>query len=206
MEDKGVAIWRAHTSDEFLAARGLDYTRGEMGPMYGAQWRNFGGMGIDQLSNIVSQIKQDPFSRRLVITTLNVADADKGVLWPCHGLVLQFFCRRARGAFHLSALMYQRSADVFLGLPFNISSYALLLHLVASKVDMIPDRLIIQIGNAHLYTNHLEQAKLQLARAPLIQPQLEVLKKVENFDALDATYVKLWGYFHHPAISAPMAI
>lgn len=207
LEEKGVGIWRAHTSKEFLEARGLDYKEGEMGPMYGAQWRNYGGAGIDQLMNIVNEIKKNPFSRRLVMSTLNINDVEKGVLWPCHGLVLQFFCRQsADGRYHLSALMYQRSADIFLGLPFNIASYALLLHLVANYVEMIPETLTIQIGNAHIYKNHLEQARTQLSRAPLIAPKLEIVRKVTDWSNLSQDYVNLVGYFHHPQIRGSVAI
>lgn len=207
LEAKGVKIWQGNTSKEFISRTGLNYPEGEMGPMYGYQWRNFGGTRLDQLEKIITELKSNPTSRRIVMTTFNPIDVDKGVLWPCHGIVLQFFCRLGNDKkYQLSALMYQRSADVFLGLPFNIASYSLLVHLVANRVGMIPDRLIISIGNAHLYKTHINQANIQLSRAPLIQPQLEITKPVESFDALNQSYIKLWGYFYHSQIVAEMAV
>jgi thymidylate synthase len=206
LEAQGVNIWRAHTSAEFLASRGLPYAEGQMGPMYGAQWRNFNGKGIDQFARVIDELRRDPFSRRLVMTTYNPAQVDEGVLWPCHGIVLQFFCHRKDARLHLSALMYQRSADAFLGLPFNIASYAALVHLVARAVDMVPDRLVISLGNVHLYNNHLAQATEQLMRAPLAAPKLEVMKDIEDWGALDASWLKLWGYFYYPSIKAPIAV
>lgn len=207
LEDKGIGIWRAHTSASFLKARALNYEQGQMGPMYGAQWRNYGGAGIDQLLNIINELKTDPFSRRLVMTTLNVSDVDKGVLWPCHGLVLQFYCRRSNeGDLLLSAVMYQRSADVFLGLPFNIASYSLLVHLIANHVNMIPDILTIQIGNAHIYKNHIDQLCEQISRPPLLAPQLEIIKPVTDWNKITRGQIRLRGYFYHPPIRGPVAI
>ncbi len=211
LEAANVNIWRGNTSREFLDARGLpDYSEGEMGPMYGFQWRSFGGQNIDQLQSIMKELKTNPFSRRLMLTTFNPAQSEAGVLWPCHGIVLQFFCEeeKEKGCLRLSALMYQRSADVFLGLPFNIASYALLVHLVARHVGMIPNKLFISIGSAHIYKTHIEAATEQLKRKPLIAPQLEVLKDIslDDFSELDESYVKLWGYFYHAKISAKMAV
>lgn len=204
LEQKGVNIWRGNTSHTFLQSRGLEYPEGEMGPMYGYQWRNFGGSGLDQLGRVIREIHADPFSRRLMITTFNPADVEKGVLWPCHGIVLQFFCKKEGDNMYISALMYQRSADVFLGLPFNIASYALLLNLVAHRANMMPDRLIVQIGNAHVYKTHLYQAGVQLSRDVLVPPRLEVFKS--DLNSLQIPDVKLWGYFHWPKISAPMSV
>ena len=207
LEKKGVNIWKAHTSKEFLLKRGLDYEEGEMGPMYGYQWRNFGGKGLDQLKNVVELIQTDPFSRRLLMTSYNPEQADAGVLYPCHGLTVQFFCRRdAEGMFWLSLCMYQRSADAFLGLPFNIASYAALLHIIAFRVGMKPDKLTIFLGNVHLYSNHIECAKLQLTRAPLVLPFLQVLKVPEEWGELDENCLKLWGYFCYPKIRADISV
>lgn len=201
LEEKGVNIWRGNTSREFLNRRGLNYEEGEMGPMYGYQWRNFGGSGLDQIEKVIKEIRRDPFSRRLMITTFNPADVEKGVLWPCHGIVLQFFCKQEEEKMYISALMYQRSADAFLGLPFNIASYALLLHIIAREVNMFPDELIIQIGNAHLYKNHVRQAKIQLERDILIPPKLEVYGS-----GIETKNIKLWGYFHWPHIFAEICV
>jgi thymidylate synthase len=207
LKEKGVNIWHAHTSAEFLKVRALDYEEGQMGPMYGAQWRNYGGAGIDQLLNIINELKKNPFSRRLVMSTLNMSAVDKGVLWPCHGLVLQFYCRSSdEGTLLLSAVMYQRSADVFLGLPFNIASYALLVHLIANHVGMTPDILTIQIGNAHIYNNHVDQLREQISRPPLLAPRLEIIEPVTDWNKITRDQIRLRGYFYHPPIRGPVAI
>lgn len=207
LEKNGVNIWKAHTSVDFLKSRGLDYREGEMGPMYGYQWRNFGGAGFDQLQKVIDELQMDPFSRRILMTSFNPLDAEKGVLYPCHGIVIQFYCRQdSAGQMWLSAQITQRSADAFLGLPFNIASYALLLHLVGKRVRMIPDKLVFALGDVHIYNNHVEQVRQQLTRLPLVSPQLEVVKDIEDFGIVDESYINLWGYFHRPAIKAPVAI
>lgn len=196
-------IWRAHTSKEFLAERNLNYEEGEMGPMYGYQWRNFNGQNIDQLERVIKEIKSDPESRRLLMTTYNPIQVDQGVLYPCHGLVLQFFCRED----YIDAHMYQRSADAFLGLPYNIASYSLLLHLVAHAVGRKAGRLTISLGNVHIYNNHIEQVDKQLCRKPLAPPKLSVSGSSDiDWNNIDSKTVKLWGYFHYDAIKADIAI
>ncbi len=217
LEAKGVNIWSAHTSAEFIALRGLEYKEGNLGKMYGYQWRHYNGgydgyddeEGIDQLLETTQKLQKDPYSRRNIMTTWNPEQLDEGVLEPCHGLVLQWFCRLDDdGKFWLSAHMYQRSADIILGLSWNIASYAALVHLMARAVDMIPDTLTISLGNVHLYKNHLEQAREQLVRAPLAAPRLEVVRDVDvaDWDKLDTSWLKLWGYFYHPKIPAPLAV
>lgn len=208
LEASGVNIWRAHTSREFLERRGLDYEEGEMGPMYGYQWRNFGGTGLDQLTKVIEQLKTDPFSRRILMTTYNPFDVEKGALYPCHGISLQFSCRKdSCGQMWLSAVMNQRSADAFLGLPFNIASYALLVHLIAHHVKMRPEKLVFFLGDAHIYKNHIKQVHEQLTREPLVPPRLQVIRDLpEDFKGLDESYIKLRGYFHYEKIRADIAI
>lgn len=204
LEEKNVNIWKAHTSASFLQSRGLDYDEGEMGPMYGYQWRNFNGKGIDQLKYVVNTLKDDPESRRILMTTFNPEQVELGVLWPCHGLITQFFCRENEEKQQLLTLvMYQRSCDVFLGLPFNIASYACLAHIIAKQVNMIPDKLIIMIGDAHIYNNHIEQLKTQIERPPLVPPQIECTVNKDDIEDYDIT---LNGYFYHPSIKGDIAV
>lgn len=207
LEAKKVSIWRAHTSSEFLSKRGLPYKEGDMGPMYGYQWRNFDDIGLDQLNRMIEELRRDPYSRRLLMTTYNPKQADLGVLYPCHGLVVQLFCREdSDGKFLLSMLMYQRSADAFLGLPFNIASYSALLHLIARHAGMKVDTLTISLGNVHIYKNHISQVSEQLTRAPLVAPKLEVTKDILDWNTLDISYLKLWGYFYYPQIKADITV
>jgi len=221
LEQNGVNIWKANTTRAFLDARGLtDYQEGDMGPMYGFNWRFFGAKytgssvdytnkGFDQLADLIEGLKNDPFSRRHMITTFNPAEVKNSVLAPCHGIVAQFYVdAEPNNMKSLSCHMYQRSQDTFLGCPFNIASYAILTHIIAKMVDMRPKELVISNGDAHIYNNHVEQVAQQLARKPLPLPVLEVLDTLKNKKLEDISLedFKLVGYLHHPAIKAPMAV
>jgi thymidylate synthase len=193
LQDVGVSIWN-EWADE----------RGDLGPVYGAQWRSWpaaDGRTIDQISHVIDQIKKTPDSRRLIVSAWNVGEIDRMALAPCHTL-FQFYV--ADGA--LSCQLYQRSADLFLGVPFNIASYALLTHMVAQVTGLRPGDFVHTFGDVHLYTNHLEQAALQLSRAPRALPQLKMNPEVKGiFDFKYEDFV-IEGYDPHPAIKAPVAI
>ena len=209
LSEKGVRIWEGNTSRNFLDNMGFkDYNVGEMGPMYGYQWRFFNKLqetttgGIDQFANLIELIKKDKHSRRLLMTDFNPLQADKGVLFPCHSLILQFYCQDNK----LSVKMYQRSADLFLGLPFNIASTTLLLYIVAKLVDMNPGSVSITLGDCHIYADHTEQVKRQLSRTPYLQPTMTVkdfncIKEVEEGSVDDFV---LNDYECHKGIKATM--
>ncbi len=210
LEAKGVNIWKGNTSREALDKRGLtNYPEGEGGPIYGHQFRNFGGAkggdgksGVDQVEEVLYLLREDPNSRRMVINLWNPCDLDKMALPPCH-MVYQF---RVYGN-KLSCSMYQRSCDTFLGLPFNICSTALMTYIFAKLTGLVPHEIVISIGDAHIYKNHVEQVKKQLKRAPYCFPKLQIKNRgqkcVEDFKAED--FIVL-GYESHEAISAPMAV
>jgi dihydrofolate reductase/thymidylate synthase len=220
LEEQGVNIWKKNTSREFLDNKGLaDYDEGDIGPMYFWQIYHFGaeytGMntdytekGINQLDEVIHLLKTDPFSRRILMTTYNVRDRHRGVLYPCHGVVIQFFVRKDdKGTQHLSLHMYQRSSDSFLGLPYNISSYSLLLYIIALKVNMKPDKVIISMGDVHIYKNHIEQVILQLSRNPYPFPKLILNEEIRNKEFMNIVKedFKLVGYKYHPTIKADMS-
>jgi thymidylate synthase len=220
LQEKNVNIWNGNTTREFLEKRGLPYEEGDIGPMYGFQWRHFGapytgcnsdysGRGIDQLTNVIDLLRSDPYSRRILMTTVNVSDLEKGCLHPCHGIVVQFYVSDdSTGNKRLSCHMYQRSVDTFLGLTWNIFSYAVLTHIIAAKVDMQPHELIISTGDTHLYVDHVEQAVTQLKRTPYPSPQLWLKKDVasKRFEDLMIDDFEIVGYLHHPAIKAKMSV
>lgn len=209
LEEKGINIWKGNTSKEFLDRLGLPYNEGEMGPMYGYQWRNFNkpygddnAKGVDQLKLLISEIKNNPTSRRLIMTDFNPAQVNEGVLYPCHSLILQFYVNEGM----LSVNMYQRSADVFLGLPFNIASTSLLLHIIASLTDLKPKDVTITLGDCHIYEEHIPQCNLQLSRKQYLLPTLSIpkfstLEEVENSVFTD---YKPIDYNYHPGIKAEM--
>src|SRR6188768_1105013 len=193
LNDHGVRIW-----DEWADERG------DLGPVYGQQWRSWpaqDGRTIDQIANVVEMIRRNPDSRRLIVTAWNPADVDRMALPPCHCL-FQFYVARGR----LSCQLYQRSADIFLGVPFNIASYALLTMMVAQVTGLKPGDFVHLLGDAHLYMNHLEQADEQLTRTPYPLPQMQLNPAVH--DILDFKYedFKLLNYRSHPAIKAPIAV
>lgn len=217
LEAQGVTIWRLNSTREFLDTHGLNnYREGTIGPMYGWIWNHLGASydgpdadytnkGINQLENLVIGLKTDPFSRRHMITTYAPQYATQGVLYPCHGIVAQFYVSTSR---ELSCHVYCRSQDTFLGQPFNIASYTILTYILAKMCDMTPKELILSTGDTHIYSNHVDQVYAQLARKPLPFPVLEISETVRNksFHELDTTDFNLIGYMYHPAIKAPMAV
>jgi thymidylate synthase len=193
LQERGVTIW-----DEWADENG------NLGPVYGYQWRHWrspGGGDIDQISNVVKSLKAKPDSRRHIVSAWNPADVDKMALPPCH-LLFQFYVANGR----LSCQMYQRSADLFLGVPFNIASYAVLTLMVAQVTDLLPGDFVLTLGDAHIYLNHFEQVKAQLERAPRAFPRLRLnptVKELLEFRYEDFT---LEAYDPHPAIKAPIAV
>jgi thymidylate synthase len=193
LKEHGVSIW-----DEWADANG------ELGPVYGRQWRAWGtadGREIDQLAEVVRQIREHPDSRRLLVSAWNVGELTRMALAPCH-VMFQFHVAAGR----LSCLLYQRSADVFLGVPFNIASYALLTHLVAAQCDLEPGEFIWNGGDCHLYLNHLEQADEQLRRAPLPAPRLRLRRRPTTVFDYQYEDIEFVNYQFHPAIKAPVAV
>jgi thymidylate synthase len=193
LRDNGVTIWDEWASSE-----------GELGPVYGVQWRSWRGADgrqIDQLSSVVDQIRTNPDSRRLIVSAWNVAELEKMALPPCHAF-FQFYVAQGR----LSCQLYQRSADIFLGVPFNIASYALLTMMVAQVTGLKAGDFVHTLGDAHLYLNHVEQARLQLTREPRTLPRMRLNPAVQS--VLDFKYedFTLEGYDPHPGIKAPIAV
>ena len=193
LRDNKVTIW-----DEWADPQG------DLGPVYGAQWRSWparDGSTIDQLAGVISRIRKSPDSRRLIVTAWNPADVDRMALPPCHCL-FQFYVAGGK----LSCQLYQRSADIFIGVPFNIASYALLTHMVASVTGLKPGEFIHTLGDAHLYLNHLEQADAQLQREPLPLPRLIIKRDVKSLDDFRFEDFEIAGYQSHPHIAAPVAV
>src|SRR5580700_8517797 len=193
LNDHGVSIWN-EWADE----------RGELGPVYGRQWRSWparDGGAIDQIANVVEAIRRNPDSRRLVVSAWNPADVDKMALPPCHCL-FQFYVAEGR----LSCQLYQRSADVFIGVPFNIASYALLTLMVAQVTELEPGEFVHTFGDAHLYLNHLDQARLQLTRTPRRLPTMRLNPAVKDLFQFHFEDFALRGYDPHPHIKAKVAV
>ncbi len=193
LNEHGVSIW-----DEWADANG------DLGPVYGHQWRSWpapNGNTIDQITNVLNQIKQKPDSRRHIVSAWNPAEVDKMALPPCHAL-FQFYVADGK----LSCQLYQRSADFFLGVPFNIASYALLTHMFAQQCNLLPGEFVWTGGDTHLYINHIDQAKLQLERAPFALPKLEIQRRPASiFDYMFEDF-KILDYQSHPGIKAPIAV
>jgi thymidylate synthase len=193
LKQHGVSIW-----DEWADANG------ELGPVYGKQWRDWetsDGRHVDQMRWVVDEIRRNPDSRRLIVSAWNVGDLPRMALMPCHTM-FQFYVADGR----LSCQLYQRSGDVFLGVPFNIASYALLTHMVAQACDLAPGDFVHTLGDAHLYSNHFEQARTQLARAPRPLPRLRLNPDVRDLFAFRYEDVEILDYEPHPAIKAPVAV
>jgi thymidylate synthase len=193
LKERGVSIWNEWAAPD-----------GELGPIYGYQWRSWpapNGQHIDQISEVVNSIKTNPDSRRLIVSAWNVADIPRMALAPCHAF-FQFYVADGK----LSCQLYQRSADIFLGVPFNIASYALLTHLVAQQCDLEPGEFIWTGGDCHLYSNHLEQVELQLSRKPFPLPQLKIARKPASLFDYAFEDFEIVGYECHPHIKAPVAI
>ena len=193
LQEHDITIWNAWANKE-----------GELGPVYGAQWRSWAtttGEKIDQISAVIDEIKHNPDSRRLLVSAWNVGEITKMALPPCHAF-FQFYVAEDR----LSCQLYQRSADIFLGVPFNIASYALLTMMIAQVCELKLGSLIHILGDAHLYQNHLEQVHLQLRREPYALPTMQLQKTVKDLFSFGYNDFTLINYTHHPAIKAPVAV
>jgi dihydrofolate reductase/thymidylate synthase len=208
LENKKINIWKGNTSKEFLNKLGLNYLEGEMGPMYGYQWRSFNGdypnkNGFDQLKFLIDEIKINPQSRRLIMTDFNPLQAQLGVLYPCHSLIIHFNVVEN----FIDCIMYQRSADTFLGLPFNIASTSLLLILIAKLVNKIPRKVLLSIGDTHIYEEHYKVMEEQLLREPFELPKLEIIKEIntlEDIEKLSFEDFQLINYNCHQQLKAIM--
>lgn len=193
LNDNGVSIWNEWADEN-----------GELGPVYGKQWRSWMGADKkehDQLADVISQIKKNPDSRRLIVSAWNVADLPDMALMPCHTM-FQFYVADGK----LSCQLYQRSADVFLGVPFNIASYALLTMMIAQVCGLQPGDFVHTFGDVHLYNNHIEQANLQLSRTPFPLPQMRLNPEIKNIEDFRFEDFTLENYQHHPPIKAPVAV
>lgn len=193
LNEHGVSIWDEWADQD-----------GNLGPVYGKQWRSWeskNGRMVDQITEVLQQIKTDPTSRRLIVSAWNVGELKDMALMPCHAL-FQFYVSGKK----LSCQLYQRSCDVFLGLPFNIASYALLTHMIAQQCDLIPHEFVWTGGDTHLYANHIEQAKLQLTRTPFPLPQLKIARKPASIFDYEFDDFMIENYQSHPGIKAPIAV
>lgn len=205
-------LWflQGNTNTEYLKANKVSIwdewadAQGNLGPVYGKQWRSWqaaDGRTIDQIETVIAAIQKDPDSRRLIVSAWNVGEIEQMALPPCHAF-FQFYVANGR----LSCQLYQRSADIFLGVPFNIASYALLTHMIAQVTGLQPGEFIHTLGDAHLYSNHVEQAKLQLTRTPLPLPHLRLNPDIKNIFDFRFEDILIEGYQSHPAIAAPVAV
>ena len=205
LQERNISIW-----DEWADENG------DLGPVYGHQWRSWptpDGGHVDQVAKVIADLRRDPDSRRHIVSAWNVADIPQMALAPCHAF-FQFYVAppapdtsdRTSDRGRLSCQLYQRSADVFLGVPFNIASYALLTHMVAQVADLEVGDFVHTLGDAHLYSNHLDQARLQLTREPRPLPELWLDPAVRDIDAFDLDHVEVKGYDPHPGIKAPIAV
>jgi len=224
LSQRGVKIWDANGSAEFLASRGLTENRaGDLGPIYGWQWRHFGasyrgcdadytGEGVDQLAHVIETIKNNPSSRRIIMSAWNPADLDKMALPPCH-MSCQFFVsqpQRGEGSeeerAQLSCMMVQRSADLGLGVPFNVASYSLLTHMIAHVCDLDVGEFVHVMGDTHVYVNHTDPLSDQLERIPFPFPALRIRRKVESIDDFRFEDFELLNYKHHGRVVMEMAV
>ena len=200
LKDRGVTIWNEWARDD-----------GDLGPVYGVQWRSWptpGGGHIDQITDVINTLKTNPDSRRIIVSAWNVADLSKMALMPCHAF-FQFYVAPATtpdGKGQLSCQLYQRSADIFLGVPFNIASYALLTHMVAQQCNLDVGDFVWTGGDCHIYSNHTEQVALQLGREPLPYPTLNIKRKPASIFDYEFDDFEFVNYQHHPAIKAPVAV
>jgi len=193
LQERGVSIW-----DEWADEQG------ELGPIYGVQWRSWptpDGRHLDQISQVIEQIRSNPDSRRLIVSAWNVGELENMALPPCHAF-FQFYVADGK----LSCQLYQRSADIFLGVPFNIASYALLTHMVAQQCDLEVGDFIWTGGDCHLYSNHFEQVELQLSRTPFPYPKLNIRRRPDTLFDYEFEDFEIVGYQHHPHIKAPVAV
>lgn len=214
LQEKGVRIWDGNSSKEFLKSVGLGHREeGDLGPVYGFQWRHFGapyvdmhsdysGQGVDQLAEVVRKIRETPNDRRIILCAWNPADLDKMALPPCHCLV-QFY---VAGSKYLSCQLYQRSADVGLGVPFNIASYAILTHMVAHVTGLEAAEFVHTFGDAHVYKDHVEPLKEQLKREPRPFPKLVIKRQVAELEDFTIEDLDVVGYDPHPRIPMEMSV
>lgn len=193
LKEHGVRIW-----DEWADESG------DLGPVYGKQWRNFGG--VDQIAEIEKQLKNDPFSRRIILSAWNPGEIEHMALPPCHMMAQFYVSDDDLGDQRLDCQLYQRSGDMFLGVPYNIASYSLLTYMLAHTHGFKPGCLTHVIGDAHIYNNHIEQVKLQLSRDPRPSPQLQIKRKAESILDYNLEDFEIVGYDPHPAIAAPVAV
>lgn len=213
----GVHFWDENSSREFLDARGLThYQPGDLGPVYGFQWRHWGakyvdcktdytGQGIDQLQTIVQQLEKDKYSRRIILSAWNVEDLSAMALPPCH-MMAQFYVRDDS---YLDCMLFQRSGDMFLGVPFNIASYSTLTYMLAHLTDLKPGKFVHVLGDAHIYSNHVEAVNTYLERTPFEPPKLQFARSKEEIGTIDGfkkSDFQLLDYQHHKYIKSPMAV
>jgi thymidylate synthase len=212
LEANGVNIWKGNTSREFLDSVGLiDYEVGEMGPMYGYQWRHFNDK-IDQLKNVLHEIEVNPMSRRLLMTVFNPEQVNLGVLYPCHSIVTQFYLNELESnVYEVSISMYQRSADIFLGLPFNIASTALFLEIICHYLNnkqnvnkYMAKEMVINLGDVHLYELHVKQALEQISRKPIEFCKLNIKNSYPEIDQYHINDFEILNYQSHQGIKAEM--
>ena len=209
-DENGKWFARIPTKEEFIGRikSDVEFAKqwGDLGPIYGKQWRKWDGKNgrIDQIDDLVRELKINPDSRRLMVSSWNVGELDQMVLPPCH-YGFQVWTREEDGKRYISLMWNQRSVDTFLGLPFNIASYGLLLHIIANEVDMIPDELIGNLGDTHLYLNHIEQAKEQISRDSFDLPKLKTDAKMDGICCNVPDDFVLEGYQYHPTIKAPLS-
>ncbi|XP_064410451.1 thymidylate synthase isoform X1 [Latimeria chalumnae] len=213
LSEKGVKIWDANGSRQFLDKQGLtSREEGDLGPVYGFQWRHFGaeykdmhtdysGQGVDQLQNVIDAIKKNPDDRRIIMCAWNPRDLPQMALPPCHALC-QFYVSNGE----LSCQLYQRSGDMGLGVPFNIASYSLLTYMIAHITGLKPGDFVHTLGDAHIYLNHIEPLEIQLQREARPFPKLKILRKVDNINDFRAEDFKIEGYNPHPKIEMKMAV
>ena len=212
LESIGVNIWKPNTNIDFIKSRNLNYREGDMGPMYGFNWLHFGAKyegcdydytnkGFNQLDMVLKLLKDDPMSRRIIMTTYNPSVAEEGVLYPCHGIVVQFYVNIKDNKKYVSCNMYQRSADIACGIPFNIASYAAFVYIICQHLgeDYVPDKLVMNFGDIHLYEEHIKEALIQIEREPYEFPKLEI-NKFNNFKDLKYEDFKLINYKSHDPI------
>lgn len=212
LESIGVNIWKGNTTKEFIESRKLNYREGDMGPMYGFNWLHFGAKyegcdadysnkGFNQLDQVLKLLKEDPTSRRIIMTTYNPAVAEEGVLYPCHGIVVQFYVNVKNGINYVSCSMTQRSADIACGVPYNIASYAALVYMICKYLgdNYKPDKLIMNLGDVHLYEEHIKEALIQIKRKPYDFPKLEI-NEYTKIEELKYEDFKLIEYKSHEAL------
>lgn len=198
LQERGVSIWDEWADDD-----------GELGPVYGVQWRSWpasDGQTVDQIAKVVEQIRTNPDSRRHIVTAWNPAEVENMALPPCHALFQFWVQPQEEGPSRLSCQLYQRSADMFLGVPFNIASYALLTLMVAQQTDLLPGEFVWTGGDVHVYDNHQEQVAKQLAREPYPYPQVRFTRRPDSIFDYSFDDIELLNYQHHPGIKAPVAV